>query len=95
MFDINTHAHIWARVTAVAAAGRLGVSLEGRFPILRSQETNFGNYLADLMKKYVNSQEGFVSRYGRVNFGMVNSGLIRGAIPVSPTHVYMADVATS
>lgn len=59
------------------------MDLEGRSPILRTQEANFGSYLADLFRRYISDQDVFVQKYGKPQIGMLNSGIIRAPINVS------------
>ena len=53
--------------------GHASVGLQGERPRVRTQETNFGNLLADLMRK----------RFG-VDVALINGGQIRGSIKAGP-----------
>ena len=66
------------------AVGYLGVDLESRDSVIRREETNFGNFIADLMRTEYSS-----------DFAIVNSGSFRKNATIPKGVMYLMQIQES
>ena len=62
--------------------GHTDVELDTRFTSIRTKETNYGNFFADLIRRYYDT-----------DFGFINAGMIRNDMVIPPGKITYSKVS--